>query len=464
MKASWKVLSIITVIALVFSLGFLSGQREKVMVTLDDIKRAVDNLEDTIRGAIASGKITPKQIVTVQGLSDINNSLGTIRAGDFLAMSSGTEPTAADGTGSFMSALGRMFGSKTYHIGGVKDGDLKWGANALTGELEAGDGAVNLTANGISLYDGTTEIGRFGNLNGFLGYSTDVYGMAMGDSDQYMTYDQTNGLQVYGAVVSDREILTEDRTYYVATTGSDSNSGLTVGAPFLTIQHAIDVITNSLDIRGYDVTIQLADGTYTVTTSILLGTALGSGDITIQGNSITPTNVIVNLNSSTVGSATFRATNARTVYHLKDFKITSGRSGIKASYDSYITISGVDFGACTAIHMIAEWGGVIEIIGNYTISGSAGYHFDAVEHGRIINNTLPASPYTVTVSGTPTFDTFANAGLLGIVYVPYITWSGSATGSRYASAHNAIIGTGSAGANYFPGNSAGSTATGGIYD
>jgi len=265
MKTSWKVLSVILAVTLIFSLGFLSGQREKVMVTLDDIKRAVDDLGNVIQGAIASGKINPKQIVIVQGLSDINTSLGTIRAGDFLAMSSGEEPTAADGTGTFMSALGRMFGSKTYHIGGVKDGDLKWGANALTGELEAGDGAVNLTANGLSLYDGATEIGRFGNLAGFLSYPATpaVYGMAMGDSDSYMIYDQTNGLKIYGALVSDREILTADRTYYVATTGNDGNSGLTVGSPFLTLQKAIDVIAGDLDIRGYNLTIQLADGTYT---------------------------------------------------------------------------------------------------------------------------------------------------------------------------------------------------------
>ena len=46
--------------------------------------------------------------------------------------------------------------------------------------------------------------------------------------------------------------------YYVATTGSDSNSGLTSGSPFATIQHAIDQINVSCG----SAVIYVADGTY----------------------------------------------------------------------------------------------------------------------------------------------------------------------------------------------------------
>jgi len=437
------------------------------MTTLDQIQDKVEQLRGELAVAIAAQKLSPKQITIVNGLSDINNSLGSVRAGEFLALSNGEDPQDSNGTGTFISAAGRTFGSKQYHIGGVYNSDLKWGANALTGELEAGDGAVDLTANGLSLYDGATEIGRFGNLAGFLSYPATpaVYGMAMGDSDQYMTYDQTNGLKVYGAIVSDREILTTDRTYYVATDGDDANSGLVVGSPFLTIQHAIDVAADTLDTRGYDITIQIADGTYISTSSIILRQLLGSGEVTIQGNSTTPTNVIVDLDTTVVGSATFRATSSRNVYIIKDLKITSDKSCIKSSYTSYIKISGVDFGSCAAYHILAEWGGIVEITDNYTISGAACSHFKALEHGKIINNTLPASPYTITISNTPNFpENFASSGILGILYVPYITWSGSATGARYSATFNAFIGTGSAGANYFPGDSAGTTATGGLYD
>lgn len=39
---------------------------------------------------------------------------------------------------------------------------------------------------------------RIGNLNGFLGYLTDLYGIAIGESTKYLKYDATNGLRVAG--------------------------------------------------------------------------------------------------------------------------------------------------------------------------------------------------------------------------------------------------------------------------
>ena len=58
-----------------------------------------------------------------------------------------------------------------------------------------------------------------------------------------------------------REILTANRTYYVnKTTGSNSNSGLSSGTAFSTIQKAIDVAC-ALDLSIYSVTINVADAT-----------------------------------------------------------------------------------------------------------------------------------------------------------------------------------------------------------
>lgn len=41
---------------------------------------------------------------------------------------------------------------------------------------------------------------RMGNLNGFLGYGSDAYGIAIGDTNSYLTYDPTNGLRVQGKI------------------------------------------------------------------------------------------------------------------------------------------------------------------------------------------------------------------------------------------------------------------------
>ena len=61
-----------------------------------------------------------------------------------------------------------------------------------------------------------------------------------------------------------REQLTANRTYYVRTDGSDGNNGLanSSGGAFLTIQKAIDTVA-ALDLSIYNVTVQVADGTYT---------------------------------------------------------------------------------------------------------------------------------------------------------------------------------------------------------
>jgi len=43
----------------------------------------------------------------------------------------------------------------------------------------------------------TTKV-RIGNLNGFLDYTSDLYGIAIGETDQYLKYDATNGLRIKG--------------------------------------------------------------------------------------------------------------------------------------------------------------------------------------------------------------------------------------------------------------------------
>ncbi|MCZ7635769.1 MAG: hypothetical protein M5U12_06810 [Verrucomicrobia bacterium] len=65
---------------------------------------------------------------------------------------------------------------------------------------------------------------------------------------------------------------------------------LSAGAPFLTIQKALDAAA-ALDTVIYNVTVQVADGTYE---QPLVGRILvGSGKITIQGNSGNPSAVVV---------------------------------------------------------------------------------------------------------------------------------------------------------------------------
>jgi len=80
-------------------------------------------------------------------------------------------------------------------------------------------------------------------------------------------------------------------------------------------------------------------------------------------------------------------------------------------------------------------------------------------HGGFIHNNSKI----VTVTGTPTFNTFATSGNRGEIEAVGTTFSGAATGTRYAVSGNAVISTAGGGANFFPGSGAGSAATGGQY-
>jgi hypothetical protein len=257
-----------------------------------------------------------------------------------------------------------------------------------------------------------------------------------------------------------REPLSAARTYYVRTDGSDSHTGLvdTAGGAFLTVQKAIDV-ASGLDNNGYDVTIQIRDGTYAA--GNFLRSSTGSGYIIIQGNSGTPANVSITgtVTSATSQVASFVATALSTKYKIKDLKIANSAYAIFCESGSYVEISNLDFGACTFGHMFTRDGGKIMITGGYTISGNTAIHWQS-NFGGVIRTTTAV---TITLTGTPAWSGAGLSITAGMVALASITFSGSATGTRYVVSGNGVE-FGAAGVTtYFPGNAAGSTATGGQY-
>lgn len=255
-----------------------------------------------------------------------------------------------------------------------------------------------------------------------------------------------------------REMLTADRTYYVRTDGSDSNDGLsnTSGGAFLTIQNAINVICSTLDVAGYTITIQVADGTYT--TPIIAKVFAGGGSIIINGNSGTPTNVVVNTTSANC----FTNTSGSIGYSIRYMKLTTTTSGncIYCGLGSRAFFQNIDFGAAPgSAHLYVEQGGKIQAQATYTISGAATYHYVALSQGEV----RVTGSWTVTITGSPAFTSFAYSASVGFIHHSSVTFSGTVTGKRYDASENAVIKTYGGGANYFPGNTAGTTATGGQY-
>ena len=256
----------------------------------------------------------------------------------------------------------------------------------------------------------------------------------------------------FGASV--REKLTADRTYYVATTGNDNNTGLSAGSPFLTIQRAIDVAC-SLDQAAGIITIQLADGTYTTGATIKPRSGIGSGSPTslvIQGNNASPANVVI----STTSANCFSGSGARAAIRDLKLQTTTSGSGLAAGWGSYLVFSNLVFGACADNHIYIAHCSKIEVQGNYQITGGAKYHV-AVQY----TSDFACHNRTITITNTPAFSQhFCLAQFNSFCVVEGTTYNGSATGVYYLASHAGIIvrnGTS------LPGNASGTTSSGGGY-
>lgn len=258
-----------------------------------------------------------------------------------------------------------------------------------------------------------------------------------------------------------REILQTDRTYYVRTDGNDNNDGLTNDAAgaFLTIQKAVDTIAE-LDINAKNVTVQVADGTYTA--PVILKNVPGfaaPGNLTINGNISNHSAVTISL---TTGQC-IEAVSIQTVWKVNYIKVTSaaGAGGLIRVQAAELQIDSLVFGNAPGSHIFVTGKGILRITTGYKIAGSA-----TSMHMWIQSGSVFCSAITVTFLASVSFHTWMRAQYLTNVDSYSITYSFggfTATGTRYLAAENSVIFTNGGGASYFPGTVAGSVANGGIY-
>lgn len=249
-----------------------------------------------------------------------------------------------------------------------------------------------------------------------------------------------------------RETLSAARTYYVRTDGSDSNTGLanSSGGAFLTLQKAWNV-SLTLDLAGFSITVEIAAGTYSA--GVNATTPLVGGTLTFNG--VGATTII----QTTTG--TCFAAGGGGAYTLTNMKLDSTSGAlIYVTNGGFVTVgTGLTFGSTSGPHMRANVGGVIQAVygAAWTVDGGASYHIWA------IGGFIGIDGVSETMSGTPAFTAYAQADFVGRVSAFGYTFSSTATGARYGATQNSMINAFGGGASYFPGNSAGSTSTGGIY-
>lgn len=255
-----------------------------------------------------------------------------------------------------------------------------------------------------------------------------------------------------------RQVLTANQTYYVRTDGSDSNNGLanTSGGAFLTIQKAIDTAC-ALDLSIYNVTINVADGTYSG--GVVLKPYIGTGPIAIVGNTTTPGNCLLQGTGTRISAASIFAT-----YQMRGFEtqtITSGNS-VSLSGIGILQLNNWRFGACAGSHLRIDNGARLNCkSGSFEVAANATYFAIGGYFANIDFNSA-----TITFSANVTFTATAYAQYMALVNFQQATFTlgaFSVTGQRYNASGNSLISSGGAGASFIPGSTAGAVASGGTY-
>lgn len=259
--------------------------------------------------------------------------------------------------------------------------------------------------------------------------------------------------------VPQREQLTANRTYYVRTDGSDSNSGLadSAGGAFLTLQKAMDTVA-ALDISTFTVTVNVRAGTYTG--GVTLKAIVGAGTVEFIGDETTPGNVFID-------AASGRAVNsgsATGTFIVAGFKLKGASTNdVIVGSRCRLTLRNNEYAGTSNFRVQCYNFGSVAFAGSSNlISGGGSGFFGALAFGYIeafsVGFTLTAN---VTYSSA-----FAVATQLGIISAfggSYTLGAFGVAGARYSVSLNSLILSGGGGASYFPGSSAGSTATGGQY-
>jgi hypothetical protein len=219
-----------------------------------------------------------------------------------------------------------------------------------------------------------------------------------------------------------RPIATTVPTYYVATTGLDTNSGLSAAAPLLTIQVALNKL-KTIDCNGFDPIINVAAGTYAITSSIALPNLVGvASKATIQGVAGT----IIRTN---FGGACFIGAGT-TGYRLKILDLGSTVAGTPFFALVNIGTGRLEFETCTFTGHSANCEGMnsfcnastVLFVGTITLAGTFRWFIDG--------SAMSIDMSSTTWAGTATFAIFLN--LSGCNVASYaLASTGTFTGKKH---------------------------------
>jgi hypothetical protein len=172
-----------------------------------------------------------------------------------------------------------------------------------------------------------------------------------------------------------RQRLNAPLSLYVSNAGDDTNPGTSPATAFASLQHAWNFIRDRLDLNGYQVTVNVADGAYA---PLFAYYPIIGPTVKFIGNPSAPGNVLVSNPNGPAISAAYSAALWVESLSVSATSSTSdyleGGSGFVASNGANLVINNVACGACTAAHLEALSGGSISFPGpggTMIASGSA---------------------------------------------------------------------------------------------
>lgn len=228
--------------------------------------------------------------------------------------------------------------------------------------------------------------------------------------------------------------LTANTSFFVnASTGSDSNSGLSSGAAWATIGKAVLVIRNRYDIAGFAATVNVAAGTYNEGVAMTVPW-VGLGSVVFTGDTTTPTNVVID-------GGTLPAIDVENgcVVLIQGFSVKSTSSqGIQSLLNARVTTISMDFGVCGGVQAYASRGGYLELNGTNTVHGNAANFIQSSHRGEV---RAASGTITWTADSTYSLSTiYCDSGeIIGTGGVVISAGGHTVTGTRFALINSGLI-------------------------
>lgn len=155
----------------------------------------------------------------------------------------------------------------------------------------------------------------------------------------------TKAVTPSGLAAAAKGLIAANTTMYVATTGSDTTGDGSSGSPYASIAKALSSIAEKLIASGVTVTIQVADGTYAVSSTIVID-HLDADKIQILGN--TSSKMTVAISAIDVDAKTITVAGDYTSYIQVGDTIAltgSSTSGLNGAY----LVSGISYGDTSTV-------------------------------------------------------------------------------------------------------------------